>query len=156
MNFFFFFNDTATTEIYTLSLHDALPICELYCTGMSQPPKSTMRAPSSWCSLYSGVCRATVASPSQSKRAADDAKERVGPAMPAALLSCDLRDQAPERRSPSVGGLADRSTALQKPRGTCVSPSAVLVPERFRAEFAPSAFQLAPDSLRTDRIGRAP
>src|SRR5476651_632532 len=28
--FFFFFNDTATTEIYTLSLHDALPIA---CTG---------------------------------------------------------------------------------------------------------------------------
>src|SRR5690349_25052922 len=26
---FFFFNDTATTEIYTLSLHDALPICLL-------------------------------------------------------------------------------------------------------------------------------
>src|SRR5258708_39196328 len=26
--FFFFFNDTATTEIYTLSLHDALPICQ--------------------------------------------------------------------------------------------------------------------------------
>src|SRR5882724_5501524 len=28
--FFFFFNDTATTEIYTLSLHDALPICAAY------------------------------------------------------------------------------------------------------------------------------
>src|SRR5947209_12789534 len=27
--FLFFFNDTATTEIYTLSLHDALPISEL-------------------------------------------------------------------------------------------------------------------------------
>jgi len=27
---FFFFNDTATTEIYTLSLHDALPISILY------------------------------------------------------------------------------------------------------------------------------
>src|SRR6266571_4757939 len=25
----FFFNDTATTEIYTLSLHDALPICAM-------------------------------------------------------------------------------------------------------------------------------
>ena len=25
----FFFNDTATTEIYTLSLHDALPICNV-------------------------------------------------------------------------------------------------------------------------------
>src|SRR3712207_9474634 len=30
---FFFFNDTATTEIYTLSLHDALPICRHPCTS---------------------------------------------------------------------------------------------------------------------------
>src|SRR5471030_982482 len=31
----FFFNDTATTEIYTLSLHDALPICSLlFCRAM--------------------------------------------------------------------------------------------------------------------------
>src|SRR3989442_2496787 len=29
MPFFFFFNDTATTEIYTLSLHDALPISSI-------------------------------------------------------------------------------------------------------------------------------
>src|SRR2546430_8962422 len=29
MSYFFFFNDTATTEIYTLSLHDALPIFSL-------------------------------------------------------------------------------------------------------------------------------
>src|SRR5260370_25116112 len=29
---FFFFNDTATTEIYTLSLHDALPISQLSST----------------------------------------------------------------------------------------------------------------------------
>src|SRR2546430_16345517 len=28
--FFFFFNDTATTEIYTLSLHDALPISSVF------------------------------------------------------------------------------------------------------------------------------
>src|SRR5258707_5359359 len=27
---FFFFNDTATTEIYPLSLHDALPICQVF------------------------------------------------------------------------------------------------------------------------------
>src|SRR3989442_12508799 len=31
--FFFFFNDTATTEIYTLSLHDALPILPLPARG---------------------------------------------------------------------------------------------------------------------------
>src|SRR5215210_8290079 len=30
---FFFFNDTATTEIYTLSLHDALPILEVALFG---------------------------------------------------------------------------------------------------------------------------
>src|SRR5690349_23380784 len=34
-HFFFFFNDTATTEIYTLSLHDALPIFQ-----RSKPPSS--------------------------------------------------------------------------------------------------------------------
>src|SRR5256885_5203097 len=31
--FFFFFNDTATTEIYTLSLHDALPISQVSADG---------------------------------------------------------------------------------------------------------------------------
>src|SRR2546427_9128580 len=34
---FFFFNDTATTEIYTLSLHDALPISSRSC-GCSPSP----------------------------------------------------------------------------------------------------------------------
>src|SRR5215510_5157289 len=33
--FFFFFNDTATTEIYTLSLHDALPVYPLVLGGVS-------------------------------------------------------------------------------------------------------------------------
>src|SRR5437867_10745287 len=33
LSFFFFFNDTATTEIYTLSLHDALPILFMEITG---------------------------------------------------------------------------------------------------------------------------
>src|SRR3982750_4995241 len=32
-SFFFFFNDTATTEIYTLSLHDALPISPRHAPG---------------------------------------------------------------------------------------------------------------------------
>src|SRR5256885_8738148 len=33
---FFFFNDTATTEIYTLSLHDALPICARRASALGQ------------------------------------------------------------------------------------------------------------------------
>src|SRR5258708_20195692 len=34
MCYFFFFNDTATTEIYTLSLHDALPIYPMLDAGL--------------------------------------------------------------------------------------------------------------------------
>src|SRR6202035_6156696 len=47
---FFFFNDRATTEIYTLSLHDALPICcwsvvtNRMHRPMAQPPSSNTRA----------------------------------------------------------------------------------------------------------------
>src|SRR5258708_30689256 len=39
----FFFNDTATTEIYTLSLHDALPIS---CRTRTSLPPSTIFTPS--------------------------------------------------------------------------------------------------------------
>src|SRR2546427_5796030 len=42
--FFFFFNDTATTEIYTLSLHDALPISARAWT----PSWSTTAIPWPW------------------------------------------------------------------------------------------------------------
>src|SRR5438552_6296662 len=47
----FFFNDTATTEIYTLSLHDALPIFKIartkyalvFCVADPQPPSTVGR-----------------------------------------------------------------------------------------------------------------
>src|SRR2546430_11506552 len=38
LSFFFFFNDTATTEIYTLSLHDALPISPRAGSGADARP----------------------------------------------------------------------------------------------------------------------
>src|SRR6266496_6134054 len=44
--FFFFFNDTATTEIYTLSLHDALPISPptgCSCGTPGSPPTASRR-----------------------------------------------------------------------------------------------------------------
>src|SRR3712207_6934912 len=48
--FFFFFNDTATTEIYTLSLHDALPISSTRSSprACTSPPtrRCSRRAPS--------------------------------------------------------------------------------------------------------------
>src|SRR3712207_8166136 len=40
----FFFNDTATTEIYTLSLHDALPICSLGTHRFTSPVRVTRAA----------------------------------------------------------------------------------------------------------------
>src|SRR5208337_5331495 len=69
--FFFFFNDTATTEIYTLSLHDALPICRSSrgpprgppgppasprSTGASADRKSTRLNSSHRCISYAVVC----------------------------------------------------------------------------------------------------
>src|SRR6266436_9717173 len=44
-SFFFFFNDTATTEIYTLSLHDALPISPRSTRPTAARPASTSRRP---------------------------------------------------------------------------------------------------------------
>ena len=40
----FFFNDTATTEIYTLSLHDALPIFEVNAAGVEEVVTKTIIA----------------------------------------------------------------------------------------------------------------
>src|SRR2546430_11741768 len=55
--FFFFFNDTATTEIYTLSLHDALPISR---TAQSRPK----RLATSTSSTRAALARVLCASPS--------------------------------------------------------------------------------------------
>src|SRR2546425_3434451 len=62
---FFFFNDTATTEIYTLSLHDALPISMLVPTSVrlprvrrtlnfTVPPRTLSGVTSSWRSPGTG------------------------------------------------------------------------------------------------------
>src|SRR3712207_8442020 len=54
MTFFFFFNDTATTEIYTLSLHDALPISW---------PSRALAAASAACGVGATWPRTTFTSP---------------------------------------------------------------------------------------------
>src|SRR5690242_21558441 len=52
LSFFFFFNDTAPTEIYTLSLHDALPICV-----PSKSKKAPMSGPSGPASISASRAR---------------------------------------------------------------------------------------------------
>src|SRR6266498_582198 len=55
--FFFFFNDTATTEIYTLSLHDALPICTARSTTASCCSPRTMTPRPTSCCAWPGTPR---------------------------------------------------------------------------------------------------
>src|SRR2546429_10016227 len=61
--FFFFFNDTATTEIYTLSLHDALPISPGGRSPAPRPPP--------------GLPRSGTASPSRSEEHTSELQSRL-------------------------------------------------------------------------------
>src|SRR3712207_8433927 len=65
---FFFFNDTATTEIYTLSLHDALPISH----GL---PSRRRRRPRPG-GPGSGSARASPESPGRTRRSGRAARDR--------------------------------------------------------------------------------
>src|SRR3712207_7108152 len=61
-NAFFFFNDTATTEIYTLSLHDALPISRA--STPPTPASSRSSAGSRGCCATTSPTRRPSSSPS--------------------------------------------------------------------------------------------
>src|SRR3712207_8991612 len=68
-----FFNDTATTEIYTLSLHDALPIS----AGTPARPRPRRRPSRSGAAVHRAprrTCRGTSASPSRSRERRRDRK----------------------------------------------------------------------------------
>src|SRR3712207_8342167 len=67
---FFFFNDTATTEIYTLSLHDALPISPSTSTATCSRPTAELAARPS----PAGSSRSASPSESSSTRASSDRK----------------------------------------------------------------------------------
>src|SRR5256885_8751282 len=72
----FFFNDTATTEIYTLSLHDALPICgeRVPAHGRWRPRHAT-RDPI----LESGGRPPRLASPDRHRRSEEHTSELQSP-----------------------------------------------------------------------------
>src|SRR5438874_13375418 len=73
--FLFFFNDTATTEIYTLSLHDALPISPAgpsFSPNTSRWPSST---PAIFCCRSCSVCTVRMASRSCATRSEEHTSE---------------------------------------------------------------------------------
>src|SRR2546430_12674493 len=65
--FFFFFNDTATTEIYTLSLHDALPISLLLSTTWPVPFRLAMRYATVYQPEAEGLTKYDIQSPGSMK-----------------------------------------------------------------------------------------
>src|SRR2546422_5972057 len=73
MTIFFFFNDTATTEIYTLSLHDALPISGDGRTGCAadmaggRPHAGRLRGGRIYCCRAGVFCLRLVFSPASHK-----------------------------------------------------------------------------------------
>src|SRR2546428_8385684 len=77
--FFFFFNDTATTEIYTLSLHDALPISWL-ASGWAETIIAcgavTARARSVHVGGMMGVPRMTAPGPARSEEHTSELQSR--------------------------------------------------------------------------------
>src|SRR2546425_8136444 len=113
-SFFFFFNDTATTEIYTLSLHDALPI-------LSAPAESW----SSGASARSARTRASTAvrsrrsCPAASTRRTDHGSTR------------SARTAAIRTAAPSV-------TALRSRAVTTLLPSPFLRLSQTRPQTAPT------------------
>src|SRR6266516_7682624 len=109
--FFFFFNDTATTEIYTLSLHDALPIS---------------RSPSSSCGSRSCARRSGAALPRKRCCGASPPATRSSPPAgstarsPRSGTTTSSSGSPPRSRSGSPGA---RSRASSRRRGRTRSPS---------------------------------
>src|SRR2546422_11537930 len=105
----FFFNDTATTEIYTLSLHDALPISRL------RPPSFSA------CARHAGASVGADA-PGQRRARQPAADRRPVPAHEARRPEGRL-GQPPGRPHGPLGALARRQGALRGGRALGAAPS---------------------------------
>src|SRR5258708_27664173 len=97
---FFFFNDTATTEIYTLSLHDALPICcrPRSCSGCCTTTPITISTSATTPSGPSG----------RSARCCRRSEEHTSELQSPDHLVCRLllekkKNKAPRKRTPQKG-----------------------------------------------------
>src|SRR6478736_927209 len=114
--FFFFFNDTATTEIYTLSLHDALPISRRPSRPPSSPCGSTGRPATSRSEEHTSelqsqsnlVCRLLLEKKKQTaRRGADSQRPRSSTtSRPASCLSAFRATPAAMPASRSTPGTA--------------------------------------------------
>src|ERR1039457_5609483 len=105
---FFFFNDTATTEIYTLSLHDALPIWTSFAVFSVDPPASSR------ISFMSGGGFVVASAPSP-----------LPHARPIACRVSNVSGGAPAetfRATRTLSGIARPSTPKRRMRRRCAPP----------------------------------
>src|SRR5256885_15679326 len=101
---FFFFNDTATTEIYTLSLHDALPICPCPCLlRLSFPRRLFLRR-----SAVPPETYRLSSAPLRTRCAAPDAESSINPATPRSAQDPSSRQRTMSSRPCRTLGSAHR------------------------------------------------
>src|SRR5689334_24929165 len=101
---FFFFNDTATTEIYTLSLHDALPISSpISGAGSSSPGSSSPRRP-----RETATATSSSSSPSRAGRSSPPR------ASPATTEPCGRSDRKSTRLNSSHSSISYAVFCLKK------------------------------------------
>src|SRR5262249_61556601 len=98
---FFFFNDTATTEIYTLSLHDALPICDT----------STCAAPTTVPERCRGITRRQTSAPSGPRSRVVRSEEHTSELQSLTNLVCRLLlEKKKQQTTINAGETTERSS----------------------------------------------
>src|SRR5256885_9127467 len=111
---FFFFNDTATTEIYTLSLHDALPISAAEIAANDRSPDRDRRAPSP--AVRARAARLRSAARTDTQRSLAGSLARRPPRLPPTPLANRAHSHTPEcRRSWSTASPRARVPRLHSP-----------------------------------------
>src|SRR5262249_62050806 len=100
--FFFFLPDTAPSEIYTLSLHDALPISRMTATRSSRPRRAGGRASGGRASARSSAASASSASWCAAARAARRSEEHTSELQSLTNIVCRLLLEKKKTNSPHV------------------------------------------------------
>src|SRR3989449_5090272 len=126
MSFFFFFNDTATTEIYTLSLHDALPISWPRPCSFSPPTSRATLRGRCWSSTVAWCCDPIPSPPLRNAMAMDmkQLEEKVKDIIVEELgverdkLTSDARDRKSTRLNSSHGYISYAVFCLKKKKKT--------------------------------------
>src|SRR3712207_7838393 len=100
MTFLFFFNDTATTEIYTLSLHDALPISDPCggVHGLADPNRLRGRGGARARRARAGAVRARQAPGARRRARAPRSEEHTSELQSRQYLVCRLLLEKTKRR----------------------------------------------------------